>query len=92
MFRTHEKFIPGAWAIFPCRKRFIEDKAQDAVHEGVKAFVNLGAGLDTLVYRSPALQELPAWEVDQPVNVATKQAGTPLASSRGLGSEMEGRS
>ena len=75
IFRMTERFIPGAWAIFCCRKRFIEDKAQDAVHGGVKAVVNLGAGLDTLVYRSPALQELPAWEVDQAVNIATKRAG-----------------
>ncbi len=75
IFRLYERLIPGVWAIFCCRKRFIEDKAQDAVQAGVKAVVNLGAGLDTLVYRSPALQELPAWEVDQAVNVATKQAG-----------------
>ena len=75
IFRLYERLIPGVWAIFCCRKRFIEDKAQDAVQAGVKAVVNLGAGLDTLVYRSPALQELPAWEVDQAVNVETKQAG-----------------
>lgn len=75
MFRMYEKLVPGAWALFPCRKHFIEDKAQDAVHGGVKAVVNLGAGLDTLVYRSLALQELPAWEVDQAVNIATKRAG-----------------
>ena len=75
MFRLNEKLVPGAWALFPCRKRFIEDKARDAVDAGVKAVVNLGAGLDTLVYRAPVLHELPAWEVDQPENVATKRAG-----------------
>ena len=36
---------------------------------------HLGAGLATLVYRAPVLQDLPAWEVDQAVNVATKRAG-----------------
>ena len=75
MFRLHEKLIPGAWALFLCRKNFIKDKAADAVRDGVKAVVNLGAGLDTLVYRAPVLQDLPAWEVDQKVNVAIKRAG-----------------
>jgi methyltransferase (TIGR00027 family) len=75
MFSLHEKLVPGAWALFPCRKNFIKDKAADAVRDGVKAVVNLGAGLDTLVYRAPVLQDLPAWEVDQKVNVAIKRAG-----------------
>lgn len=75
MFRLHEKMAPGIRALFPCRKRYIQEQAEDAVLQGVKAVVNLGAGLDTLVYRSKALAALPAWEVDQPVNVAAKRKG-----------------
>ena len=73
MFWLHEKLLPGGRALFPCRKRYIQEQAEDAVAHGVKAVVNLGAGLDTLVYRSDTLATLPAWEVDQPVNVEAKR-------------------
>jgi methyltransferase (TIGR00027 family) len=69
-----EKKSPGVWMIFACRKRFIEAKAAEAVSAGVEAVVNLGAGFDTLVYRLPALADVPAWEVDQPVNIDTKRS------------------
>lgn len=75
MFWFHEKMAPGIRALFPCRKRWIQEKAEDAVSHGIKAVVNLGSGLDTLVFRSRVLASLPAWEVDQPVNVAAKRAG-----------------
>lgn len=73
MFWLHEKLMPGGRALFPSRKRYIQEQAEDAVAHGVKAVVNLGAGLDTLVYRSKPLAALPAWEVDQPVNIETKR-------------------
>lgn len=82
MFWLDEKMVPGAWALFPCRKRYIQEKAEDAVSHGIKAVVNLGAGLDTLVFRSKALASLPAWEVDQPVNVAAKRKGLERALGR----------
>jgi methyltransferase (TIGR00027 family) len=74
MVDMSEKKAPGVWMIFPCRKRFIEAKAAEAVSAGVEAVVNLGAGFDTLVYRPPALADVPAWEVDQPVNIDTKRS------------------
>jgi len=82
MFWLHEKLAPGTRALFPCRKRYIEEQAENAVSHGVKAIVNLGAGWDTLVVRSEALASLPAWEVDQPINVANKRKGL----ERALGS------
>lgn len=75
MFWLHEKMLPGARALFTCRKRYIQEKAEDAVARGIKRVVNLGAGMDTLVFRSKALASLPAWEVDQPANVALKRQG-----------------
>ncbi|MBT8425247.1 MAG: SAM-dependent methyltransferase [Silicimonas sp.] len=75
MFWFFEKLTPGVWALFPCRKRYIQEKAEDAVSHRIRAVVNLGAGLDTLVFRSQVLASLPAWEVDQPVNVAAKRKG-----------------
>lgn len=82
MFRLHEKMAPGIRALFPCRKRYIEEQAEDAVSHGIRAVVNLGAGLDTLVFRSKALESLPAWEVDQPANIDKKRQGLERALGR----------
>ena len=69
-----EKKTPGVWAIFPCRKRYIEEKVAEAVVDQAETVVNLGAGFDTLAYRLPALAEVPVWEVDQPDNIDAKRS------------------
>jgi len=74
MVRAAEKKAPGVWAIFPCRKRYIEEKAAEAVVEQAETVVNLGAGFDTLAYRLPALAKVPVWEVDQPENIDAKRS------------------
>ena len=53
IIRSSEKGAPGAWAIFPVRKRYIDAKVTEATH--LDALVNLGAGLDTLAFRLPTL-------------------------------------
>ena len=75
MLGMAEKKAPGVWAIFPCRKRYIEEKVAEAVAGDVEAVVNLGAGFDTLAYRLDALADVPVWEVDQEVNIAAKRSG-----------------
>jgi len=72
--RMSEKATPGAWAIFPCRKRYIDDKVAEAAAEEVSTVVNLGAGFDTLAFRLPALDTVQFWEVDQPVNIDAKRS------------------
>jgi len=72
MIRWVEKKVPGVWAIFPVRKRYIADKVSEALSEPLDAIVNLGAGFDTLAHRLPAV---PFWEVDQPGNIEAKRAG-----------------
>ena len=42
-----EKRIPGGWAAFLCRKRYVDDQLVNAVTEGIDAVVILGAGYDT---------------------------------------------
>jgi methyltransferase (TIGR00027 family) len=74
MLGISEKKTPGVWAIFPCRKRYIEEKVADAVVEQAETVVNLGAGFDTLAYRLPALAKVPVWEVDQPENIDAKRS------------------
>ena len=76
MVQASEKQVDGIWSGMVCRKRYIDDKLVLAVADenSVDAVVNLGAGYDTRVYRLPALADVPAWEVDQPVNIEAKQA------------------
>ncbi len=55
-FQTLSPFIeyllaPGLRLHYVLRKRFIEDTVQQALDAGVKQIVNLGAGLDTLLWR-----------------------------------------
>ncbi|MFO7964067.1 MAG: SAM-dependent methyltransferase [Desulfobacterales bacterium] len=68
-----EKKMPGMWSGFMCRKRYIDDKVNEAVISRVEAVVNLGAGFDTRVYRLAALSGVPVWEVDQPGNIEAKR-------------------
>ncbi len=71
--RTAEKKAPGIWAMALCRKRYIADKAVEAVVEQAETVVNLGAGFDTLAFRLPDLANVPVWEVDQPGNIDAKR-------------------
>ncbi|MBK8796518.1 MAG: SAM-dependent methyltransferase [Anaerolineales bacterium] len=69
-----DKAIQGGWSAFLVRKRYIDERLIEAVAEKqVDAVVNLGAGYDTRLYRLPALQNVPAWEVDQAVNIDAKR-------------------
>ena len=63
----------GMWASFLCRKRYVDDKIHDAIG-AINAVVILGAGLDTLAYRTPELASIPVFEVDLPENIAHKRA------------------
>ncbi|UCC51250.1 MAG: class I SAM-dependent methyltransferase [Anaerolineaceae bacterium] len=76
MINLSEKQITGASSAFLCRKRYIDETIVAAVENGsFAAIVNLGAAFDTRVYRLPALATIPAWEVDQPVNIEAKKKG-----------------
>jgi methyltransferase (TIGR00027 family) len=47
-----EQAVPGSWALIACRKRFIDDKLDEALGEGeINTVVVLGAGMDTRAYR-----------------------------------------
>ena len=68
-----EKRGRGVWGGVLCRKRYIDDKLAEALQDGIQAVVNLGAGLDTRLYRIPAVSALPVFEVDLPENIAYKK-------------------
>lgn len=49
------------------RARYTEDALEDAVRQGVKQYVILGAGMDTFVFRRPEMMDcLEVFEVDHP--------------------------
>jgi len=68
------------------RTRFAEDALAAAVERGVSQVVVLGAGLDTLAYRSPWQDRVRIFEVDHPATQAWKHqrledAAIPIPSS-----------
>ena len=67
-----EKITPGIWGGILCRKRYINDKLND-MSDQIDGVVNLGAGLDTRVYKLNLISKLPIWELDQDVIINSKQ-------------------
>ena len=71
--KASERAGPGLWASIACRKRLIDERLSDPLHE-FDAVVILGAGLDTRAYRIARHSSLPVFEVDQQINVERKAA------------------
>ncbi|MCP4358556.1 MAG: hypothetical protein GY796_11115 [Chloroflexi bacterium] len=88
MIKASEKQVEGIWSGMLYRKRYIDDKVVIAVSgvavdgNSVDVIINLGAGYDTHVYQLSALATVPAWEVDQPVNIEAKEKGVKKALGR----------
>lgn len=74
MVRSLEKRMPGMWASFLCRKRYLDDQLLEATAAGIEAVVILGAGLDDRAYRLPELARTQVFEVDLPENIDIKRA------------------
>jgi methyltransferase (TIGR00027 family) len=63
----------GLRLFIAARSRFAEDALASAAERGVRQLVVLGAGLDTLAYRSALAQRLSLFEVDHPATQAWKR-------------------
>ena len=60
---------------FAIRTRFVEDAVEAAIHDGIRQYVTLGAGLDSFAYRRPELSELlKIFEVDRAPSQAWKRS------------------
>ena len=70
---SSERRAPGVWAGIACRKRYIDDKLDEALGGGFGTVVNLGAGLDTRAYRLPKPSTVAFFEVDLPENIEYKR-------------------
>jgi methyltransferase (TIGR00027 family) len=68
-----ERTVSGAWTLITCRKRFIDDRLDQALPD-IDALVILGAGLDTRGCRLARRSDIPVFEVDLPVNIERKTA------------------
>jgi methyltransferase (TIGR00027 family) len=69
------------------RSRVAEDALAEAVSNGAKQLVILGAGLDTYAYRHPSSNSLRVFEVDHPLTQAWKRkllANATMALPEGL--------
>lgn len=76
LFGMIERLTPGIWAMFLCRKRYIQDQARSSVTAGAATqVVNLGAGMDTLLARDQTFEDMPCFEVDLPGNIEAKREG-----------------
>jgi methyltransferase (TIGR00027 family) len=73
-----ERTVPGSWAIITCRKRFIDDKLNEAMGN-IDPVVVLGAGMDTRAYHLTRRSDIPVFEVDLPVNIKRKKAAVQRA-------------
>lgn len=76
----NDRFSLGMRAWLVARNRYAEDKLAQAVRQGIRQYVLLGAGLDTFAHRNPH-PGLKVFEVDHP---ATQQWKRDLLASNGL--------
>jgi methyltransferase (TIGR00027 family) len=65
-------FAQGFRAYMATRSRFAEAELALSVHEGVRQYIVLGAGLDTFAYRNP-FPDLRVFEVDHPATQTWKR-------------------
>jgi methyltransferase (TIGR00027 family) len=64
---------PGARSSGVARTRLIDDALADALRDGFRQFVILGAGFDSRAYRLPGLASTRVFEVDHPATLAMKK-------------------
>jgi methyltransferase (TIGR00027 family) len=69
--KEHHGFSRGFRAFMAVRSRYAEDELAQAVAQGVRQYVVLGAGLDTFAYRNSS-EQLRVFEVDHPATQAWK--------------------
>jgi len=66
----HEHARPGAEFMFlsavSIRTKYYDNELLNAMHDGVRQFVILGAGMDTRAFRLPFRSDCTVWELDLP--------------------------
>ena len=67
-----DRRAPGARTSAIARTRLIDDVVSQALRDGLRQVVTLGAGFDCRFYRLPGISSVAAFEVDHPATIATK--------------------
>ena len=66
MLRLRERQLPGVVGVLLCRFAYLDDVFRDALSNGVRSVVILGAGFDSRAYRLPGADAVIVFEVDHP--------------------------
>ena len=72
-FRHSERRAPGTVGLLLCRFAYLDDVLRDALADGVRSVVILGAGLDSRAYRVPGAVAARVFEVDHPSVLEVKK-------------------
>jgi len=67
-----DRKAPGARTSAIARTRLIDDIVSEALRDGIRQVVILGAGFDCRIYRLSDISSVAAFEVDHPATVAAK--------------------
>ena len=67
-----DRRLPGARTSAIARTRFIDESICQALRDGLRQFVLLGAGFDCRAYRLPGISTATVFEVDHPDTLACK--------------------
>jgi methyltransferase (TIGR00027 family) len=67
-----DRRLPGARTSAIARTKLIDDALEDAVRDGIRQVVILGAGFDCRAYRLSGLENAKIFEVDHPSTMARK--------------------
>ena len=74
LIKVRERLTPGIIGGLICRTRYIDDALNNAIEEGFETIVNLGAGMDTRVFRIPGIENVQYFELDFPELQKAKRA------------------
>ena len=72
-FRRSERRAPGAVGVLLCRFAYLDDVLREALADGVRSVVILGAGLDSRAYRVSGAAAARVFEVDHPSVLEVKK-------------------
>ena len=76
IYNAFDWMMPGQYVAFAHRKVFFEDQARQAIQDGAKQMLVLGAGYDVLAWRlAQEFPELQFIEIDHPATAKVKLKG-----------------
>lgn len=72
-FLIDTKWVPGARAVGVARTRLIDKRLTEALNQGARQVVILGAGYDTRAYRIDGIEQAEVFEIDHPSTSKAKR-------------------